>query len=580
MLVCILTSIRSTNDLVRQIQDDRDAFLPPQQLLKLPILADIVKPKLPILADIVKPKDFIYDVDWDVEWDSSPIVVEKYKLIFFVIPKVACTPWKQLFRRMEGFNDWDSQDAIRGLPHNPRENGLKYLMNYNLTEASRLMTSPEYTRAVFLREPKHRFLSAFLDKAISNEGTFLIDKCCVETRDCVPGASTLKGFFKLVHTCHDSHWAPQHLRMEQKYWKYINFVGHVEHAQQDSKSLLQQIGAWDEYGKSGWGKERNSSIFGRAAMNNQDHATHSDWQIWNFYTPALERKVEQYYAGDYGNPLFNYPFTNLTKDFFVSGYNSIFQRGNWDAAPVVVEKYKLIFFTIPRVGGGKWKQAFRRMGGFEDWSEWGGPNELPHHPDHNGLKYLYHYSVEEASEMMRSNNWTRAIFLRNPKDRFMSVYHELQSWQSSNSNRNMVDDLCCPEEHGCANHLSSMVRFLDLIQGCNSTQWEPQWHRMEKKYWKYINFIGKIDNVEEDSKRLLKQIGAWDAIGKSGWGADGSETMFTKDGHELDHVRTALGIYSPVVDRLVETFYRDDYDNKIFNFTKKVSTFKSSGRKK
>jgi hypothetical protein len=556
MLLCILTSIRSTSYLARQVQDDRDAFLPPQQLLKLPIL-----------ADIVKPNDHIYDIDWDLDWDSSPIVVEKYKLIFFVIPKVACTPWKQLFRRMEGFDDWDSQDPIRGLPHNPQENGLKYLMNYSLTEASHLMTSPEYTRAVFVREPKHRFLSAFLDKAISNKGLFLRDKCCIETEDCVAGASTLEGFFKLVHTCHDAHWAPQHLSMERKYWKYVNFVGHVEHAQQDSKSLLQQIGAWEEYGKSGWGKERNMSIFERANVNSQAHATHSNWQIWNFYTPALERKVEEYYAGDYGNPLFNYPITNLTKDFFVSGYNSIFQRGDWDGAPVVVEKYKLIFFTIPRVAGGKWKQAFRRMEGFEDWNEWNGPNQLPHHPDHNGLKYLYHYTVEEASEMMRSNDWTRTIFLRNPKDRFLSVYNELQY------NRNMINDLCCPEKHDCANQLSSMVRFLNLIQDCNSSQWNPQWHRMETKYWKYIHFIGKIDNIEEDSKRLLKQIGAWDAIGKSGWGQDGNETIFTKDGHETDHAKEALESYSPAIDLLVEEVYRDDYDNKIFNFTKKVSTF-------
>jgi hypothetical protein len=217
------------------------------------------------------------------------------------------------------------------------------------------------------------------------------------------------------------------------------------------------------------------------------------------------------------------------------------------------------------------------MEGFEDWNEWGGPNELPHHPDHNGLKYLYHYSVEEASEMMRSNNWTRAIFLRNPKDRFLSVYYELIF---TGSGHNMINRLCCPEEHGCAKQISSMVRFLDLIQGCNSSQWDPQWYRMETQYWKYINFIGKLDNLEEDSKRFLKQIGAWDAIGKSGWGADGNETMFTKDGHELDHVRTALGIYTPMVDRLVEEFYRDDYDNKIFNFTKRVSTYKSRAHKK
>lgn len=93
----------------------------------------------------------------------------------------------------------------------------------------------------------------------------------------------------------------------------------------------------------------------------------------------------------------------------------IYKRGEWDGAPIVVEKYNLIFFTVPKAAGGKWKQAFRRMEGFQDWNRWGGPNGLPHDPDKNGLKYLYDYSAEKASEMMKNESWTRAIFLRNPK---------------------------------------------------------------------------------------------------------------------------------------------------------------------
>ena len=47
---------------------------------------------------------------------------------------------------------------------------------------------------------------------------------------------------------------------------------------------------------------------------------------------------------------------------------------------------------------------------------------LVHSPDANGLKYLYHYPPIEANEMLTSPNWTRAIFVRDPKDHVLSAY--------------------------------------------------------------------------------------------------------------------------------------------------------------
>jgi hypothetical protein len=51
----------------------------------------------------VKKRDFIYNAKIG---NSSPIVIEKYKLIFFTIQKTGCTVWKQLSRRMMGLEDW------------------------------------------------------------------------------------------------------------------------------------------------------------------------------------------------------------------------------------------------------------------------------------------------------------------------------------------------------------------------------------------------------------------------------------------------------------------------------------------
>jgi len=96
------------------------------------------------------------------------VVIEEYKLIFFTILKVACSEWKALFRRMMGLNHQIHPKEV----HNPKINGLKYLCDYSLEEALEIMTSEEWTRAVFVREPKERILSAFLDKASKTNSLF------------------------------------------------------------------------------------------------------------------------------------------------------------------------------------------------------------------------------------------------------------------------------------------------------------------------------------------------------------------------------------------------------------------------
>jgi hypothetical protein len=130
---------------------------------------------------IVNENDYIYSSSC---YDCAPIVVKEYKLLFFSVPKVACTTFKFLFRRIQGVKDWDNQDSDYGLPHNPKYNNLKYLSDYSLQEASEMMTNPEWTKAIFVRDPKERFLSAFLDKGLGNFGIFTTEVCCTDAMQC------------------------------------------------------------------------------------------------------------------------------------------------------------------------------------------------------------------------------------------------------------------------------------------------------------------------------------------------------------------------------------------------------------
>jgi hypothetical protein len=242
-------------------------------------------------------------------WDGSPVVLEEYNLIFFTSAKVGCTVWKQLFRRIMGLEDWRAEATKRLLPWNPEINGLKYLYDYDRETASRMMTSPEYTRAIFVREPKERLLSAYLDKGVANSW-FMYNKCCPSTWNCTEAAKeSLSSFFDLIQWCKNNHWSPQSRRMQDKYWPYINFVGNMESVAADTERLLRQVGAWDQFGMSGWGEGGNMSIFGtKAGGVGRIHATNARDRLRVHYTPELEKKVDLYYASDYANS-----FMNLTR---------------------------------------------------------------------------------------------------------------------------------------------------------------------------------------------------------------------------------------------------------------------------
>jgi hypothetical protein len=74
-----------------------------------------------------------------------------WKIIYFTSAKVGCTVWKQLFRRMMGYNNWSKQGGEDLLPWNPATNGLTYLRHFNISEATRIMTDPGWVQAIFVR---------------------------------------------------------------------------------------------------------------------------------------------------------------------------------------------------------------------------------------------------------------------------------------------------------------------------------------------------------------------------------------------------------------------------------------------
>jgi hypothetical protein len=199
----------------------------------------------------VHPDDYIYG---STELYASPVVLEHFKLIFFIVPGVADDIWKRLFRRMMGYNDW-----IKG-------NGqLTYLSDYNTSTASKLLHSPEYTKAMIIRDPKDRILSIFLDYIVGNNQRtqFLKSSCCQFNTSCAEEASYFRGFVKLIQRCPHPYWRPQGQQMEPRYYRILDFVGKFENssgAGSDAQRLMERIHAWEDFGKTGWGPTGSQSI--------------------------------------------------------------------------------------------------------------------------------------------------------------------------------------------------------------------------------------------------------------------------------------------------------------------------------
>merc|ERR1740139_1541042 len=86
------------------------------------------------------------------------ILFPTYKLAFCGIPKVAYTSWLQFLRFTIGAKDY------RSFPHNKIDANLVRFDRIPGRSRRKILRSGEWTRAVFLRDPAERLLSAYLDK--------------------------------------------------------------------------------------------------------------------------------------------------------------------------------------------------------------------------------------------------------------------------------------------------------------------------------------------------------------------------------------------------------------------------------
>lgn len=250
---------------------------------------------------------------------TNPIVVEEYKLVFFPVPKVGCSEWKLLLRRMMGFTK-DVKEI-----HNPHKNGLKLLRSYPKEKVQEMMTSDEWTRAIFVREPKERTLSAFLNKFADPKNNHYFRRHCCSMLHMSPAhrkeckvkqeAADFGYFLERTLDCENPHWTLQSERVDDKWWPYITFIGYMHTVGSNSKDLLESIRsvkdnvtAWEKFGKSGWGDDSEQGFM---QIPSTYHPTNAREKMRKYYTICDEAFVETQLAKDWLSSYLNFDEVHL-----------------------------------------------------------------------------------------------------------------------------------------------------------------------------------------------------------------------------------------------------------------------------
>ncbi|VDI00676.1 Hypothetical predicted protein [Mytilus galloprovincialis] len=220
---------------------------------------------------------------------SSPIVVPKYRLIFFWNEKSGCSYWKTLLQFIQGLKNEEV--------HDPRRNGLTYLMQFKDTEITDMMFSNSWTKAVFVREPRERMLSSFLDKGLDN--TYMKLNCRR------PAVKSFSEFLKLIKQCNDVHWSSQ-VKLPRYFYKNT-MIGKMPDIYTFTQNLLKKIGAWNDNVRY-WLHSKEQ------LERSRHHATSARDKLFQYYSDTKTQNIIfEMFSDDYEVFKFDKKYFNFTK---------------------------------------------------------------------------------------------------------------------------------------------------------------------------------------------------------------------------------------------------------------------------
>ncbi|CAC5364355.1 CHST9 [Mytilus coruscus] len=264
----IRISNKTTENLVSNKRDVTVVQLTHEQLFNQNIKTDNI-----ILQDKHVPRLTAKEMEHIKHaFENSPIVLKKYKLIFFWNEKSGCTYWKSLFYFIQGLKNTDVHNSHL----------LSYLVQFNHNEITEMIFDNSWTKAVFVREPRERILSCYLDKGFKK--AFMVHYCKRTPK-------SFLDFLKLIKQCKGSHWEPQ-VKVPKFLYKNM-MIGKMSDIFTFTEQLLTKIGAWNET-VNVW---MNSEKIEKRA---RPHATNAKDKLFQYYNDTkVQDLIFEMYADDY-----------------------------------------------------------------------------------------------------------------------------------------------------------------------------------------------------------------------------------------------------------------------------------------
>lgn len=270
------------------------------------------------------------------------------KLAFCGVPKAGITQWLQFLRFTLGAKDYQVRlesasstiqirTLIMSLPGRCQsEPYYKYDAMYLSFDKLRpkvqrniWYNDDSWTKAILIREPAERLLSAYLDKIKSNKPTdnrpFGPNVTFAEFIDIIAMKNITKNDDYKVFTGlswnTDPHWRPQAWSCGlSDFLPRFDYVGGLDKAAFHTKALLQKVGLWEPYGKLYRVSERSEKKGnrymtwppeplkdGEVALGFQQQTSHdidlhsrgTKKKLDEYYSPELMAKVKKLYWMDF-----------------------------------------------------------------------------------------------------------------------------------------------------------------------------------------------------------------------------------------------------------------------------------------
>ena len=172
------------------------------------------------------------------------VIDEEHKFIMCPIEKVASTMFRQLFFRLSGDPYWFEQ------PYHKAHRAAKQI---GLARMSEMFNDPSFTKAIVVRDPALRMLSAYSHFFVNRNALPRYAKKIYDL-----GENNTFGTFvrlSLAKQIANLHWNPQHRFCGfHKFAHKFNFIGSYEQLATHGRMLFDRVSPtlWDEYGAQGW----------------------------------------------------------------------------------------------------------------------------------------------------------------------------------------------------------------------------------------------------------------------------------------------------------------------------------------